>query len=161
MGNAGGDSRRGDSSNDLSGSSRDVVQAGSVEGGIHFHHDGPGHAGTARPTPKQLPGDIASFVNRSDELGQLNAVLPGREGGPLVVRVHVIAGTAGGGKTSLALHWAHQVKDRFPDGQLYVNLSHTPRRPPYPPPRAPRDASAPPNPADATQEPAQGPTPSR
>ena len=63
-----------------------------------------------------------TFVNRSDELGQLNAVLADRNGGHVVVSVHVVAGTAGAGKTSLVLHWAHQVKDQFPDGQLFVNL---------------------------------------
>lgn len=70
------------------------------------------------------------FVNRTDELGQLNAILTGRDGGEVVVSVHVVAGTAGAGKTSLVLRWAHQVKDRFPDGQLFVNLrGYDPREP--------------------------------
>lgn len=75
--------------------------------------------------PRQLPGDVHRFINRTTELGQLNAVLPGGGGGsgaPVVVSVCVVAGTAGAGKTSLVLHWAHQVHERFPDGQLYVNL---------------------------------------
>ncbi|MBU3866361.1 ATP-binding protein [Streptomyces sp. 4503] len=72
--------------------------------------------------PRQLPADVRAFVNRSDELNQLDAILAGQNGDRLVVSIHVVAGTAGAGKTSLVLHWAHQVKDRFPDGQLFVNL---------------------------------------
>ncbi|MEV7682698.1 tetratricopeptide repeat protein [Streptomyces sp. NPDC088341] len=94
-----------------------------MSGGIHFHgHGTPGGDGSPPPTPRQLPADIRGFVNRSHELDELNAVLADDEGHPLVISVYVIAGTAGAGKTSLALRWAHQVQGRFPDGQLYVNL---------------------------------------
>ncbi|MFI0728045.1 AAA family ATPase [Streptomyces sp. NPDC021225] len=108
------------SQNDLSGSSRDVVQAGNVSGGINFYQGAPGES--AGLIPRQLPADVHSFVNRSDELNQLDAILAGQSGDRLVVSIHVVAGTAGAGKTSLVLHWAHQIKDRFPDGQLFVNL---------------------------------------
>jgi tetratricopeptide (TPR) repeat protein len=99
-----------------------VVQAGQVSGGVHFHgrHDDPGQ-GTRQPPPRQLPGDLRHFVNRTAELQSLDATLT-TGGDPFVPPVCVIAGTAGAGKTALALRWAHQVKDRFPDGQLYVNL---------------------------------------
>jgi DNA-binding SARP family transcriptional activator/Tfp pilus assembly protein PilF len=78
------------------------------------------------PVPAQLPPAVAGFAGRDAELARLDAILPGPaaagiESPPTVV-ISAIAGTAGVGKTTLALHWAHRVRDHFPDGQLYVNL---------------------------------------
>lgn len=86
-----------------------------MSGGVHFHRPEPPAGSHGVPMPRQLPSEIRGFVNRSDELNRLTATLT--DSG-----ICVIAGTAGAGKTSLALRWAHQIKDRFPDGQLYVNL---------------------------------------
>ncbi|MFJ1729852.1 AfsR/SARP family transcriptional regulator [Streptomyces sp. NPDC088254] len=70
--------------------------------------------GPVAPVPRQLPHDVAVFAVRGDEVA---GVLAAEEG-----RVVVIGGMAGVGKTTLAVHWAHRVAGRFPDGQLYVNL---------------------------------------
>jgi tetratricopeptide (TPR) repeat protein len=74
---------------------------------------------------------VAGFVGRAAELAALTGLLD--RSGAQVPRVNVISaidGTAGVGKTALAVHWAHQVAGRFPDGQLYVNLrGHDPDRP--------------------------------
>ncbi|RPF20805.1 AfsR/SARP family transcriptional regulator [Myceligenerans xiligouense] len=67
-----------------------------------------------RPTPAQLPHDMGAFTGRSRELAELESVA-----GPAVV---VISGTAGVGKTWLAVHWGHRAQNRFPDGQLHVDL---------------------------------------
>ncbi|WP_307871663.1 BTAD domain-containing putative transcriptional regulator [Micromonospora sp. U21] len=71
--------------------------------------------------PEQLPRAVPEFVGRSAELARLDALLHGAEG-PTSVVISTVSGMAGVGKTALALHWAHRVADRFPDGQLYVNL---------------------------------------
>jgi tetratricopeptide (TPR) repeat protein len=80
-------------------------------------------AATAQPVPRELPAQVSGFTGRTDALAVLNELLPGRSAGsPGPVVISAIAGTAGVGKTALAVHWAHRVADRFPDGQLYVNL---------------------------------------
>lgn len=75
--------------------------------------------------PAELPHDAAGFAGRTGELALLHALLPpeqGRRDPANTVVISAIGGAAGIGKTALAVHWAHQVRDRFPDGQLYVNL---------------------------------------
>ncbi|MEU5094706.1 tetratricopeptide repeat protein [Streptomyces sp. NPDC020996] len=83
----------------------------------------PGQSSTALPVPRQLPLSHPFFVGRDAELARLEGLPsppddPAR-GGAVVA---VVEGTAGVGKTALALHWAHRAQHRFPDGQLYVNL---------------------------------------
>jgi DNA-binding SARP family transcriptional activator/tetratricopeptide (TPR) repeat protein len=71
--------------------------------------------------PQQLPAAPAHFVGRQRELTLLTGWLhAGTAAGQTVILA--IGGTAGVGKTALALHWAHEAKHRFADGQLYVNL---------------------------------------
>jgi DNA-binding SARP family transcriptional activator len=74
------------------------------------------------PSPAQLTMDIRGFVGREEELAQLDALLDRAGDHPTAVPVSTLSGAAGVGKTALALHWAHQVRHLFPDGQLYVNL---------------------------------------
>ena len=71
------------------------------------------------PVPAQLPADIAHFTGRDGQLETLTALAA--EAGRAVV-ITAIGGTAGIGKTALAVHWAHRHAGSFPDGQLYVNL---------------------------------------
>jgi DNA-binding SARP family transcriptional activator len=76
-----------------------------------------------RTVPAQLPHGIPDFTDREAELDALNALVTEDSGdtGDGVV-ILAISGTAGVGKSALAVHWAHQARDLFPDGQLYVNL---------------------------------------
>jgi tetratricopeptide (TPR) repeat protein/transcriptional regulator with XRE-family HTH domain len=71
--------------------------------------------------PRQLPAAVADFTGRAGELRALAGMLD-RAAAPGTVVISAIGGTAGVGKTALAVHWAHQVAEHFPDGQLYANL---------------------------------------
>ncbi len=74
--------------------------------------------------PAQLPLAVPEFAGRAAELASLDALLPETAAAtrPATVVISAVSGTAGVGKTALAVHWAHRVAHRFPDGQLYVNL---------------------------------------
>ena len=80
----------------------------------------------AMPTPWQLPADVRGFTGRTGEMARLDAaLLDGTQEGQQddVVTVAALLGTAGAGKSALALRWAHTVADRFEDGQLYADLA--------------------------------------
>jgi len=95
-----------------------LPQAAGATAGERLAGKGP-PARVGGAVPRQLPHAVPVFTGRSSELAALTDALtrPGR-----TVVITAIGGTAGVGKTALAVHWAHQMAGRFPDGQLYVNL---------------------------------------
>ena len=78
----------------------------------------------AAPVPAQLPPAPAGFAGRDAALAGLDAMLPAadRETTGAGAVIAAITGTAGVGKTALAVHWAYRARERFPDGQLYADL---------------------------------------
>jgi DNA-binding SARP family transcriptional activator len=80
-------------------------------------------AGPGPVVPRELPGPVPQFAGRAAELAELTGMLE-RAGAqrPRPMMISAIAGMAGVGKTALATQWAHLVADRFPDGQLHVDL---------------------------------------
>lgn len=72
--------------------------------------------------PRQLPMDIPEFVGRADLMRELDRAATTRSG-ELGAGVVIIDGMPGVGKSALAVHWAHQVRDRFEDGDFFVNLN--------------------------------------
>ncbi len=78
--------------------------------------------------PAQLPADVRAFTGRTGELASLDRLLSPPSGvdpalpAATAVTIAVLSGTAGVGKSALAVRWAHRVREAFPDGQLYVNL---------------------------------------
>jgi tetratricopeptide (TPR) repeat protein/transcriptional regulator with XRE-family HTH domain len=87
----------------------------------------------------QLPADVADFTGRREEMRVLTSLLTGNgdRRHPGAVVVSAVTGPGGAGKTTLAVHAAHQVAPEFPDGQLYLNLRGS-----SPEPVAPPDALA-------------------
>ncbi|PJN41428.1 SARP family transcriptional regulator [Streptomyces sp. CB02959] len=89
----------------------------------------------AAPRPVDVPDNLlrdVPWVGRRAEVRRLGAALAeaGSASAP-VVTLEAIGGMGGIGKTSLAVHVAHQMRHRFPDGRLYLHLrGHTPDQPP-------------------------------
>jgi DNA-binding SARP family transcriptional activator/tetratricopeptide (TPR) repeat protein/DNA-binding XRE family transcriptional regulator len=97
-----------------------------------------GPAAAADPVvPHQLPAPAPHFAGRAAELSALDGMLGQADREPGTVVITAVGGTAGVGKTVLAVHWAHRIAGRFPDGQLYVNLrGYGPSRGPVAPAEA-------------------------
>ncbi|WUI00696.1 winged helix-turn-helix domain-containing protein [Spirillospora sp. NBC_00431] len=93
--------------------------------------------GGDRVRPSELPRDIWGFAGRKREQAILDTSLPSGSAVPAIrPGLWILTGTAGAGKTALAIHWAHRTKAAFPDGQLYLDLYG------FNPHRDPLDASA-------------------
>jgi DNA-binding SARP family transcriptional activator/tetratricopeptide (TPR) repeat protein len=90
------------------------------------HHPHTAEAGPAGT----LPADTGAFTGRAREIEQITAATSGGQ----VLVIHAIAGMPGIGKTALAVHVAHQLGERFPDGRIFVDLhGHTVGRSPADP----------------------------
>jgi len=72
--------------------------------------------------PHEQPPDVYGFTGRRHELAELEHILDPLDARPGVALIAAVTGTAGVGKTALAVHWAHRAAARFPDGCLYVDL---------------------------------------
>jgi tetratricopeptide (TPR) repeat protein len=133
----------------VSGGAGDVVQARDISGGVHFHGPAAAPAADAVPGgaafppgagrgPRHLLPDTALFTGRDREMDALLG-LAGQagHGSPGAAVISAIGGMAGAGKTALALHAAHRLGDRFPDGHLFIDLAgFTAGRPPLDPSQA-------------------------
>ncbi|MFD9961787.1 ATP-binding protein [Amycolatopsis sp. NPDC058986] len=128
-----GDEQRVRNQNQASGEIRGaVVQAGVIHdvwlSEAAAHRDAAG--GGLPVVPRQLPPVVQDFTGRSEHVTALDALLPSDRDdmardtapSPHTAVITAIDGTAGIGKTTLAVWWAHRVQHEFPDGTLYVNL---------------------------------------
>ncbi|WP_051173773.1 ATP-binding protein [Amycolatopsis orientalis] len=91
-----------------------LVQTGAINGDVHVHSQAP------TPVPRQLPPVSTYFAGRAEEMAAITEAVD--RAGEQQAAVTALAGIGGVGKTTLALQWAHHYLDRFPDGQLFVDL---------------------------------------
>jgi tetratricopeptide (TPR) repeat protein len=107
-----------------------VVQAGMIRQVVV---SSPGRR-EALPVPRQLPPAVRDFAGREDQLARLDDLLLAHdEERPAATVISALDGTAGVGKTTLAVQWAHRVEHRFPDGTLFADLrGHGPSAPVHP-----------------------------
>jgi DNA-binding SARP family transcriptional activator/uncharacterized protein HemY len=101
---------------ELAGAYRDLLDDSPTDAG-----PAPAAPAGGRPQPAELPADVPVFTGRARELKELDR-LTATTDPPSTVVISAVSGTAGVGKTALATRWAHQARDRFPDGQLYIDL---------------------------------------
>jgi DNA-binding SARP family transcriptional activator/Tfp pilus assembly protein PilF len=120
--------RRGDRSLDWPGPASDGTRGTATSPGTRVAGRERTESRAGRPVPRELPADVPAFTGRAAELAELNQLLdnPAQDGEPgsavASAVISAVAGTGGVGKTALAVRWAHQAADRFPDGQLYLDL---------------------------------------
>jgi len=77
------------------------------------------------PVPRQLPASIADFTGREEQIEAIKATIaPEGDQGAYAVRIVGISGKGGVGKSSLAVRVAHELREQFPDGQLYGDLQN-------------------------------------
>ena len=100
-----------------------VVIAGNVGGGVTIVKE---TLAAASPPPRQLPSDLADFKGRDHEVNELMRALAQDEGR---VAISAIGGLGGIGKSALAVRVAHKLVDRYPDGQIVVDMQGTSERP--------------------------------
>jgi tetratricopeptide (TPR) repeat protein len=103
----------------LSGRAEIAVQAQAIHGDVHIHAP----ANPAEAVPRQLPAAVGQFVDRVSEFSALDSLIINQADlSRPVPTLSAVTGGPGVGKTALVVQWAHRVRDRFPDGELYVNL---------------------------------------
>jgi tetratricopeptide (TPR) repeat protein len=117
MGETGRERGPGATRNELSGDVTGVVvQAGTI-------HQVVLPPAAELPVPRQLPPAVRDFAGRDHQLAALDALLVSEvESRPAATVISALDGTAGVGKTALAVQWAHRVEHRFGDGTLFANL---------------------------------------
>ncbi|MGP9022292.1 ATP-binding protein [Streptomyces sp. BR1] len=99
------------------------VQAAQIHGGITFHVQ-PQPSPGPDVTPDEVPPLVVDFINRTKDIAALDDWFGAeRNDTSARVRLGLVYGMRGVGKTSMVCHWAERGRDLFPDGQIYVDFA--------------------------------------